>query len=336
MLLTIAPEWLKTGLSVAALIVRNVDGTRVSPELLAYRRAYAKQLAEYWKNRSLSAHPVFAEYHRLHTLAGVASEFPAPEKLLLYVRRNHDFAASGSVVDCYNLVSARTLLAIGAHDFDALRTPVVLRTLTAKDTFKPLGSPGHPGPAEGYGYVNDDGRIVCWLDVLQCEDSKVTRTSKDIVFFIQGNRYLSPAVMLKGAWLLAEMMMKFCGAEAELVDFNCDFGAQVPLSAPKPNVSFSTFQRMRLRAGTVAGSSQLGNLALSSVTVETNGEEEALVPSAAAAGLSIGRRVVVAVGLPPLKVCGQSFSAYLPAIHGANGFDVPQRTDAIPAGTALL
>ena len=186
MLLTIAPEWLKAGLSVAALRVRNVDGTRVSPELLAYRRTYAKQLAEYWKNRSLSAHPVFAEYHRLHALAGVASEFPAPEKLLLYVRRNHDFAASGSVVDCYNLVSARTLLSIGAHDFDALQTPVILRTLTEKDTFQPLGSLGRLGPAEGYGYVNDDGRIVCWLDVLQCEDSKVTRTSKDIVSFLQG------------------------------------------------------------------------------------------------------------------------------------------------------
>ena len=120
------------------------------------------------------------------------------------------------------------------------------------------------------------------------------------------------------------------------MDFNCDFGAQVPMSALKPLVSFSTFQRMRLRAGTVAGSSQLGNLTLSSVTVETDGEEKALVPSAAAAGLSIGRRVVVAVGLPPLKVCGQLFTAYLPAMHGANGFEVPQRTDAIPAGSPLL
>ena len=57
----------------------------------------------------------------------------------------------------------------------------------------------HPcvNPGE-YAYVDPQGRIICRLEALQCDYSKVTHESRNVVFFLQGNRYLSPAVLLKG------------------------------------------------------------------------------------------------------------------------------------------
>src|SRR5436189_4588346 len=154
MLLDVTPKSLELGLSAAALVARNVDNTRTVPELIAYRRAVGRKLAAHWKNRSISAHPAIREYHRLHQRFALEDESPAPEKLITYVRRNRDFTASGAVVDCYNIVSARTLLSIGAHDLSKLSLPITLRTTTPKDTFTPLGETNAKTIYDEYAYVD--------------------------------------------------------------------------------------------------------------------------------------------------------------------------------------
>src|SRR5262245_25558220 len=124
MLLSVAPDLLDKGLCAAALTVRGLDNSRTPPELIAYRRQTGQRLAAFWKNRSTSAHPVVREYHRVHEQVGAPGQPPAPEKLITYLRRQRDLTAAGAVVDCYNLVSVKTLLSIGAHDLAKLATPV--------------------------------------------------------------------------------------------------------------------------------------------------------------------------------------------------------------------
>src|SRR5262249_49285917 len=151
-------------------------------------------------------------------------------------RRHRDLNPIGPVVDCYNLVSARTLLSLGGHDLDRLATPVTLRRCTADDVFVPLGKTEEARLSGEYGYVDPHGRVICRLEVLQGDYSKATRESRNVLFILQGNRCLPAPVLLKGTWLLAEMIEKFCGGRVELVDFH-DAGpgeraaaAKLPLS----------------------------------------------------------------------------------------------------------
>jgi len=74
----------------------------------------------------------------------------------------------------------------------------------------------HPGE---FGYVANSGHVICRLDVLQCEWSKVTKNSKSVVFILQGNKHIPYSTLLKGSWLLSEIISYFCCAEVELVDF---------------------------------------------------------------------------------------------------------------------
>jgi DNA/RNA-binding domain of Phe-tRNA-synthetase-like protein len=314
-LLEVAPKLLELGLSAAALVARNVDNTRTAPELIAYRRAVGRKLAAHWKNRSISAHPVIREYHRLHQQYGAPQESPAPERLVTYVRRNRDFTASGAVVDCYNMVSARTLLSIGAHDLSKLAVPITLRTTTPEDIFVPLGETEPQPLSEEYAYVDSQGSIICRLDVLQCEQSKTTRESRDIAFFLQGNRSLPSTVLLKGAWLLSEMITTFCGGTVEIVSF-FDAGPALHSVSVKPQISFETFKHLNLQKGTVKGTRPLQNLiALSSVTIQTNEEIEALILSSAMPEQAVGQEVIVATGLHPLVVAGETFTSYVPSVH---------------------
>src|ERR1051326_7161445 len=172
MMLEVAPEIRDMGLPTAALVARGIDNTKTIPELLAYRRAGGRRLAAYWRNRSISAPPAIREYHRVHEVFGVSGEAPAPEKLVLFVRRNRDFTSAGAVVDCYNIVSARTLLSLGAHDLDRLDLPITLRRITESDVFQPLGTGDSRHLAGEFGYVDVHDRVICRLDVLQCEWSK--------------------------------------------------------------------------------------------------------------------------------------------------------------------
>lgn len=334
MLLDVAPRLLELGLSTAALVARNVDNRRTVPELIAYRRAVGRKLAAHWKNRSISAHPAIREYHRLHQQYG-ADDPPAPEQLITYVRRNQDFTASGAVVDCYNIVSARTLLSIGAHDLNRLSLPITLRTTEPQDVFIPLGETEAKTLFEEYAYVDSQGSVICRLDVLQCEHTKTTRESHDIAFFLQGNRSLPPAILLKGAWLLSEMVTTFCGGTVELVNF---IGA-APVSPAvelKPKIEFETFKHLNLQKATVLAVSPLPNLAaLSVVTVQAKDQIEALVPSSTLMGERASQEVVVATDLHPLVVAGKTFSAYVLSLHRGQLATVLQVETEIPNGERL-
>ena len=335
MLLDVAPNMLDLGLSAIALVARNVDNTKTSPELIAYRRAEGGKLAAFWKNRSISAHQVIREYHRLHEEFGVLDEPPAPEKLITYVRRNRDFTASSAVVDCYNIVSARTLLSIGAHDLDKLVLPITLRTANQQDVFIPLGESVPRSVSREYAYVDSAGSVICRLDVLQCEQTKTTKESSNIVFFLQGNRYLPATVLLKGAWLLSEMVTTFCGGFTELVNF-FDASAVLHAVSTKPNVSIEAFKLLNLCKGTVLRARPLPNLAaLSAVTVRTSREAEALAITSTLRKQVVGCEVIVATELHPLVVLGETFTSYLLTLHKGESAVPLQIEPGIPDGQRL-
>lgn len=334
MILAVAPEIRELGLSTAVLIARELDNTKTSRELLAYRRAAGQRVAGHWRNRSISAHPAIREYHRVHEAFGVSGELPAPEKLILYVRRNRDFTAVGAVVDCYNIVSARTLISIGAHDLDRLDLPITLRQIVATDLFQPLGTGETHRLTGEFGYVDTHGYVICRLDVLQCEWSKVTKSTQSVAFFLQGNSALTPATVLKSSWLLAEMVARFCGGEVELVSF-LEAGKPAPSKVIKPQISIDAFENMGLEVGTVIRTAPINGLSLSAITVQTDAEIEALAPQSVAQAATSGQRVLVAVGLHPLVVNGRTFRAYLPTLNVAGGLSFAVVADNIPDGRRL-
>ena len=328
MILHVEPELLvQHGLAASALVAHGLDNSRIPPELVAYRQRAGQRLAGFWKNRSVSSHPVLAGYHRLHEQFGATEEVPAPEKLLTYVRRHRDFTSSSALVDCYNIVSARTLLSIGAHDRARLALPVTLRRCGPDDVFVPLGGGEEQRCPGEYGYVDARGRIICRLDVLQCEPTRTDRASRDVVFFLQGNGLLSAGELLRGTWLLAEMIETFCGGRTELAAF-FDAAREPAGSEPDaggraadgpvgpfqpagalPEVGLAEFRGLTLCKGTLLQAEPLPGLPdLAVATVRGAGEVRALLPASALAGLSSSpddrAAVVVAGPLRPLALAG--------------------------------
>lgn len=335
MLVNVAPELLRKGLSVAAVAVRGVSNTRSSPALIAYRKKAAEALASFWKNRSISSHPAIREYGRLHDMVGATNEPASSEKLITFVRRNKDFAQASPVVDCYNIVSARTMLGIGAHDLDKLSLPVTLRYCTAMDTFVALGKTDQQSVNGEYAYVDSHHRVICRLDVLQCDYSKVTADSQNVLFLLQGNHYIPPGLVLKGAWLLTEMIEYFCGGAAEVVAFFdadlADYG-----HSTRPTISLDTFKGATLQIATILETAIIPGIpALSSVTVKTDRVVKALALSSVANATPIAQQAIVATDLWPLVFGAEHFSAYLPSVVGGKNATFINVKSPIPSGKQL-
>lgn len=334
-LLNISPELLELGMSSSVLVARGVDNTKISPELIAYRRHAGQRLGAFWKNRHVSQHPAIAEYQRHHELYGVTGEVSAPEKLLTYVRRNKDFTSSGAVVDCYNIVSARTLLSMGAHDLGKFKQPVTLRVCTADDHYIPLGETEPQSVAGEYGYVDADGQVICRLDVKQCEATKTTRESTDIAFFLQANAHLSAATLLRGTWLLAEMLEQFTGAKAEITDFH-DAGKTSTADPAKPTIQFDDFKGLHLQTGVLKNIEPLPGLpGLSAVQLDCCEALTALVPTSVLKGITVGEQAVAATKLHPVKVGDGSFDCTLLSVCTDTDADLMTVQPEFAPGTPL-
>ena len=323
MYLNVAPEVLSAGLSAAALVVRDVADARQSPTLVAYRRQTAQQLAARWKNRSVSSDPVLAEHRRL-----AGDESSATERLLSSLRRQRDLAAGSALIDCCNIVAGRTLLCVRAVALPG-RTSPIAPSSTAPST--PDAHPTAPGVS-----LRADGTLALG----DGQPAEVAEHATDALLLLHGNRLLPAATLLKGAWLLAELLETFCASRAELVDF-FEGQAAAPAELPAPAASaigFETFQRLTLRKGTVLGAAahpHLGGLAV--VELGTATETRALAPASVLAQQIVGAEVLAATGLHALTVEGERYTDYLLTTRGPSSAEAlrVEAHGSIPDGARL-
>jgi DNA/RNA-binding domain of Phe-tRNA-synthetase-like protein len=95
---------------------------------------------------------------------------------------------------------------------------VSLRLLTGGEPFTPLGAaaPAAVVPGE-YGYVDALGRVLCRLDVLQADFSKVTAATVNALLIVEGTA-AHDADRLRQAFADAtELVTRHCGGKAEVV-----------------------------------------------------------------------------------------------------------------------
>src|SRR5262249_11950821 len=137
--------------------------------------------------------------------------------LLGYVLKRGDLPRINSLVDAYNLVSVRTLCSLGAHDLDRFAPPATLRLLTGSESFTPLGGdkPVSVTPGE-FGYVDAMNHVLCRLDVLQAEFSKVTMQTVNALLIVEATARHAPGLMQRARDDAIELITRHCGGTVEV------------------------------------------------------------------------------------------------------------------------
>jgi DNA/RNA-binding domain of Phe-tRNA-synthetase-like protein len=165
----------------------------------------------------VDSHPVLAAYRELHRLAGMEGVVPPAQHLIGLAKANGRLPNINTVVDCYNLVSAQTGFSIGAHDCAKLRGDVAFRITTGGERYTPLGE-AKPVPVTAGQYAcMDDEKILCLMDVKQCEETRITKETAAFVVYVQGNSRTRLHDVQDGLRRLGDLVTEICGGTYEIV-----------------------------------------------------------------------------------------------------------------------
>lgn len=207
---------LDLGVKVLTARITGVKNSKSNDEFEKFLHEELQGFKKFWKDKDYKEDKILQGFRDLHTKIGKSNrKFPAsPEVLLELFLETGRFPRISTLVDIYNLVSVKTRLALGAHDLDKIIGNVTLRKTFGDEKFFPLGSIEKvPVPPGEYAYIDDGNNIICRMEVLQVEPTKITLNSKNVFLIIQGNANTSKEYLESGAKEVLGLITKYCNGE---------------------------------------------------------------------------------------------------------------------------
>jgi DNA/RNA-binding domain of Phe-tRNA-synthetase-like protein len=169
---------------------------------------------------SVRAFPAVRRFRALHASVGADPRHgrPSSQRLIEMAIKQGRLPRINSLVDAYNIVSAESHCCMGVHDLDRLQLPLELKRFDGSESFVPLGadreSPVTPGE---YGYVDAANRVVCRLDVMQSELTKVTSSTSHALVIVEGTEWHGTERLMAAARRLTALVATVCGGSGAVV-----------------------------------------------------------------------------------------------------------------------
>jgi DNA/RNA-binding domain of Phe-tRNA-synthetase-like protein len=192
-----------------------------SPEFDELKNRALNETKAYWQDKNLADDPTLQGFRVLHEKVGRSNNkyIASPESLLNLLLSKDRFPKINQIVDIYNLISIKYKLALGAHNLDKIIGGVTLKLTRGTENFVPLGKaePEAILPGE-YAYTNENNEIVCRLEVLQCDQTKVTQDTKNLFLIIQGNPNTSSEYVDSARQEVCDLLVKYCGGQVRFLN----------------------------------------------------------------------------------------------------------------------
>ena len=179
------------GVKILGLKIEGMDNSASNLEFDKWRENKIKELIDKYKDYDIKNDKVIEGFYELHQAVGVPrrKNLPASENLIKLLIKREDLVHINKAVDIYNIISIDSKLCLGAHDIDKVSGNVTLKITDGTENFVPLGSEESKPVASGeYSFVDDDNDVICWLDIRQVDKTKVTESSKNVLYLVIGNK----------------------------------------------------------------------------------------------------------------------------------------------------
>jgi DNA/RNA-binding domain of Phe-tRNA-synthetase-like protein len=217
----VTPECRQLGLRAGAVVFSGVRVASSPPALRGEidREAVAIQ-GRFADAAAVRSSPEVTAFHEVLRKVGAnpRRDQPSVERLLTFALKRASLPVVNSLVDAYNLVSIRSGCSLGAHDLDRITLPVALRLLNGGEKFTPLGAEAEAVVNAGeYGYVDGRGRVLCRLDVVQADFSKVTADTVHALLIAEATTYHSPTALRQALNAATEAVLRQCGGTVESI-----------------------------------------------------------------------------------------------------------------------
>ncbi len=213
----VEPEVVALGVRGVYFTWRGADNRTVPPGFDTWFSRQQDELGAFYSDAQfVRSDAILNGFRRLHERVGRSNRryVASPEALIARLQRSGNLPRHSPVVDIYNLVSVQSRLALGAHDVDKTDGPVSLRLTTGEESYQPIGSEqALAQPAGEYAYIDAANDVICRMEVMQVEKTKVTAASTDLFFIVQGNLAVDKAALETANQQMQQLLARFCGGE---------------------------------------------------------------------------------------------------------------------------
>jgi DNA/RNA-binding domain of Phe-tRNA-synthetase-like protein len=153
---------------------------------------------------------VLKGYIALHDRFSMEKGIPSScEVLTDLILKNGSVPHINTFVDIYNVISVLTGVSIGAHDTRNISGNARLLKIKKDTAFKPIGGRGEGMAKRGeFAYVDDAG-VMCRMDVKQCNRTKITDKTRNVLVIFQGHAGIGENALHDSILLLEEALRQF-------------------------------------------------------------------------------------------------------------------------------
>ena len=209
------------GVKILGLKIENMNNSNSNlDDFNTWRENKIKELITKYKDYDIKNDKIIEGFYTLHEKVGVPrrKNLPASENLIKLLIKREELVHINKAVDIYNIISIESKLCLGAHDIDKVSGNVYLKITDGTENFIPLGNEESKPVKNGeYSFVDEDNDVLCWLDIRQVDKTKVTESTKNVIYFVIGNEQTNFIELEKVANEIIEITTKYCGGKATIL-----------------------------------------------------------------------------------------------------------------------
>jgi DNA/RNA-binding domain of Phe-tRNA-synthetase-like protein len=137
---------------------------------------------------SLKKWPIIKAYKSFY---GTNPYMTPAESLYRMIQKNWDIPNINTIVDIYNTHSVLSSLSLWAHDTDHITWNIRFDLTTGNEYYVWLfKTEPETIPQWEYACI-DDEKVLCRMDIKQCDQTKITKDTKKFILYVQGNKETS-------------------------------------------------------------------------------------------------------------------------------------------------
>lgn len=208
------------GLSIGVVIAREIDNRGQSVELLDLIREKEKEIREKFDIESLSQHPRIESWRKAYATFGAKpSKYRSSvESLYRMILKGMSLRQINKIVDIYNYISLKHMIPAGGDDTAKVEGDIGLIFARGGEPFVALNSTQKESAEKGEVVYVDDKEVLCrrW-NWRECDKTKMTEETKDVVLVIEG---LPPATRQDVHFIvhdLSELVKRYCAGSLRAV-----------------------------------------------------------------------------------------------------------------------
>lgn len=183
------------GLKIGLAIIEGVTVEKTNAKLASLKAGMLPQLEQYSKDEWRNSGPLM-HYRDMYKKFGVdpSSKRPSADALLHRLSHGKGLYSINTVVDTYNLFSAKHEHCMAAYDADQVRFPLQLRASIEGDSVKLIGDEAVSSVEPGRLVYADQESVTCLnFNYRDAERTKVTEQTKRLILFVDGCKEMTYA-----------------------------------------------------------------------------------------------------------------------------------------------